>query len=87
VIVLTGTTHASRADLSMLANVGLEYLATDDPDEYVNIACRLASRADELAQLRARLRPMMLSSPVMDGPRLTREIERAYRTMWSNLCH
>jgi protein O-GlcNAc transferase len=82
VIVLTGTTHASRADLSMLANVGLRDHATDDPSQYVSIACRLASSIDELAQLRARLRSMMFGSPVMDGPGLARELETAYRSMW-----
>jgi predicted O-linked N-acetylglucosamine transferase (SPINDLY family) len=86
VVVLAGATHASRADLSMLANVGLPQLATEDPDRYVEIACGLAERLDELAALRSRLRAMMLASPVTDGPACTRALEDAYRTMWRTWC-
>jgi predicted O-linked N-acetylglucosamine transferase (SPINDLY family) len=86
VVALAGTTHASRADLSLLANIGLPELATDDADRYVEIACRLAQQRDELAALRARLRGMMLASPVTDGRAHTRELEEAYRGMWRAWC-
>ncbi len=87
VVVLAGTTHASRADLSMLTNVGLPQLVTDSPDQYVEIACRLASRIDELADLRSRLRAMMLRSTVMDGPECAHALEDAYRGMWRRWCN
>jgi predicted O-linked N-acetylglucosamine transferase (SPINDLY family) len=86
VVALAGTTHASRADLSLLTNVGLPQFATDDPDRYVDIACGLAASLDALADLRSRLRGMMLASPVTDGRAHTRELEEAYRGMWRAWC-
>lgn len=86
VVALAGTTHASRADLSLLTNVGLPQLATDDPDRYVDIACGLAGNLDALAGLRSRLRAMMLASPVTDGEACARALEDAYRGMWREWC-
>jgi predicted O-linked N-acetylglucosamine transferase (SPINDLY family) len=86
VVVLEGTTHASRADVSMLSNVGLPQLVAKSGDEYVEIAARLAQDLPQLAELRANLRGMMACSPNADGRACARNLERAFREMWVTWC-
>ena len=86
VVVLAGATHASRADVSMLSNVGLPQLVARTGDEYVEIATRLAANLDELAEMRASLRAMMMQSPNTDGRSCARNLENALREMWVTWC-
>ena len=86
VVVLEGVTHASRADVSMLNNVGLPQLVAKTGDEYVAIAAQLAHDLAQLAQLRADLRGMMARSPNADGRECARNLERAFREMWVTWC-
>jgi predicted O-linked N-acetylglucosamine transferase (SPINDLY family) len=86
VVVLEGTTHASRADVSMLNNVGLPQFVAKTGDEYVGIAARLAHDLPQLAELRANLRGMMARSPNADGRACARNLERAFRKMWVEWC-
>lgn len=86
VVVLAGATHASRADVSMLSNVGLPRLVAGSGDEYVEIATRLAANLDDLAKLRASLRGMMMRSPNTDGRSCARHLESALREMWVTWC-
>jgi len=86
VVVLEGTSHASRADVSMLNNVGLPQLIGKTGDEYVDIAARLAEDLPKLAELRANLRGMMARSPNADGRACARNLERAFREMWITWC-
>jgi predicted O-linked N-acetylglucosamine transferase (SPINDLY family) len=82
VISLAGETHASRVGASLLSVVGLPDLVANQPGDYVAIAKGLAQDVARRTQLRRELRPRMQSSPLMDGPRLARSVEQAYRTMW-----
>jgi protein O-GlcNAc transferase len=82
VITLAGSTHVSRVGVSLLTNVGLPECVTQSPEEYVNAAVALASDHRRLTSIRTALREQMLASPLMDGPRLTRHVEAAYRSMW-----
>jgi protein O-GlcNAc transferase len=86
VVALAGATHASRADISMLSNAGLPQLIARTPEEYVEIATRLAADPDELASMRARLRGMMAQSPNTDGRSCARNLESALRKMWEAWC-
>ena len=86
VVVLEGTTHASRADVSMLSNVGLPQIVAKSGDEYVEIAARLALDLPQLAELRANLRGMMARSPNADGRACARNLEGAFRDMWVTWC-
>ncbi len=86
VVVLAGTTHASRADVSMLCNAGLPQLVARSGDEYVEAATRLAADLDKLAELRAGLRDAMRQSPNTDGRTCARHLENALREMWTNWC-
>ena len=86
VVVLAGATHASRADVSMLSNVGLPQLVARSGDEYVEIATRLAATLHDLAAMRASLRGMMMRSPITDGRSCARHLESAFREMWVKWC-
>jgi protein O-GlcNAc transferase len=86
VVTLAGDRHAARVGASMLARVGLGDLVAASPEAYVEAAARLAADRPALARLRADLRGRIANSPLCDGPRFTRELEAAYRTMWREWC-
>ena len=46
------------------------------------IAAELARDRTRIMALRRSLRSRMAASPLCDGARVTRELERAYRAMW-----
>jgi predicted O-linked N-acetylglucosamine transferase (SPINDLY family) len=73
--------------VSLLSAVGMQELIAGTPEEYVEIAVRLASDLPRLAALRAGLRERMRQSPLCNGPGLAREVEGAYRGMWKNWCN
>ena len=78
--------YLSRVGLSALSRVGLEIFAASTGDEYVDKAIAFAGQLDELAQIRASLRSMMLNSPLCSPKRFTGEVEQAYRKMWHRWC-
>lgn len=82
VVTLAGTSHRSRVGVSLLSNVGLKQLVASTPEEYVRIACSLASDIPELEEMRRTLRERMLGSPLMDAPQFARDIEFAYESIW-----
>ncbi|WP_322105637.1 tetratricopeptide repeat protein [Paraburkholderia sp. J41] len=82
VVTRVGTTVAGRAGLSQLANLGLTELAAHSDDAFVDAALALASDLPRLARLRATLRARMEASPLMDGERFARGMERAFEGMW-----
>jgi predicted O-linked N-acetylglucosamine transferase (SPINDLY family) len=87
VVTLAGNTHVSRMGSSILAAVGLPELVAQTPEEYVNICVKLASDIHHLQTLRAELRNRMQSSPLMDAPAFTRQLEALYREIWENWCN
>ena len=86
VVTLAGNRHAGRVGASLLQSVGLDELVAHDPDEYVEIAARLASDPAALANLRSGLRARMAASPLCDAPAFARKLEAAYRRLWSDWC-
>jgi protein O-GlcNAc transferase len=86
VLTLAGRTHAGRVGVSLLTNVGLPEWVATDADDYVAKAVAMAADLPRLADLRKNLRQRMAASPIMDGPRLAKHIEAAYRTMWRDYC-
>ncbi|MCE9620020.1 MAG: tetratricopeptide repeat protein [Planctomycetes bacterium] len=84
VVTLAGRNHVSRVGVSQMSNLGLPEMIAKDLDEYVDIAARLAGDLPKLAALRASLRERLRTSPLMDIPRFTRNLEQAYQTMWKN---
>jgi protein O-GlcNAc transferase len=86
VVSLAGETATSRGGASLLHAVGLDELVANTPEQYLDIAAALAADPKRLAALRAGMRKRMAASPLMDEPRFTRNLEKAYRTMWRAWC-
>ncbi len=83
VVTLEGTSHVSRVGVSQMSNLGLPELIAKNKVEYVDIAVTLAGNVGKLALLRAGMRQRMSDSPLMNVERFTRNLERAYESMWS----
>lgn len=77
---------SARMGKAILENVGLHELVASSADDYVNIAVALANDHERLKHLRANLRERMINSPLLDGPRMARSLEDAFRGMWRRWC-
>ncbi len=86
VVTLAGATHVARVGVSLLHRVGLDELIAANQAAYVDIAVQLAADLDRLGGIRAGLRDTMRESSLCDGQRIARELESAYRDMWSAWC-
>ena len=86
VVTLLGDTMVGRWGASMLHAVGLDELVARTPEEYVEIAVRLAGDPQRLSELRSRLRERVAASPLCDGERFTRHFERLIRALWCRWC-
>ena len=82
IVTKTGPAQRERVSASILSHVGLGPLIAADTAEYVATAVRLGRNTRELSDLRQAI-PALLSGSVLRQPRrLTRSLERLYRTMW-----
>jgi predicted O-linked N-acetylglucosamine transferase (SPINDLY family) len=86
VVTLAGRTHVSRVGVSLLTNVGLPELIAESEDDYVRMAVELARDVEQLVSYRSNLRDGMLGSQLLDAPSFAREIEGAFRQMWTSWC-
>jgi protein O-GlcNAc transferase len=86
VIALLGDTMMARWAASMLIRVGHPEWVTRDADEYVARAAQLGSDVGGLALHRQTLRAEVAASPVCDGMRAGRNLERVYRALWRRGC-
>jgi hypothetical protein len=81
-LTLAGGTLLSRQGASLLSAAGLEdWIATGEAD-YVAKAAAKAKDLQQLATLRTRLRPQVLSSPLFDAQRFVGNFEEALWEMW-----
>jgi len=85
-ISLVGTRCMSRMAFSVLSAVGLQDLCAATPEQYVRIAVKLAGDLPRLEVLHAGLRARVASSPLMDGVKFTRNLEKIYREIWTEWC-
>lgn len=79
VVTLKGNRHGANFGYSFLANIGLEELAADTKEGYVNLAVGLSCDVQLLQELRKRLRGMMEESPLMDSAGYMKELEELYQ--------
>ena len=86
VVSLEGEDHRSRVGVSLLNQVKLQRLIAKTEEEYIEIACSLASDLEALGKLRKSLRPCMEKSPLMDETKFTHGLEKTYREMWQKWC-
>lgn len=82
VVTYPGTTFAGRVAASLLNAVGLPELIAHSPEEYESLSLRLATNADLLAGIKAKLARNRSITPLFDTERFRRHIEAAYVTMW-----
>jgi predicted O-linked N-acetylglucosamine transferase (SPINDLY family) len=86
VVGLCGDRGIARGSYSILQSLGAHDLIAHDTDEYVAINCRLASFPEWRNQLRATLRYRLRTSPLMNAPQFTADLESAYQTVWAEWC-
>jgi len=81
VLTCSGETYVSRMAGSLLTAAGLPELITTSLAEYEELAVRLGTEPDLLADLQHRLIRGRASAPLFDMARFTSNLERAYRRM------
>jgi predicted O-linked N-acetylglucosamine transferase (SPINDLY family) len=86
VVTTIGRMPTSRGGYSLLSNLGLQELAADSDEAFIECAVDLAMNLPRLSALRAGLRTRMEQSALMDGPRFARSMEAAFRHMWAEWC-
>lgn len=82
VLTRSGRTFASRVAASLLAAVGMPEMVTESSDAYRERLLDLVRRPDALGALKARLRAARDRVPLFDSERYTRNLERAFESMW-----
>lgn len=87
VVTLSGERHVGRVGVSLLSRAGFGGWIAESPEHYVQIAARLAGDPHRLAEQRAAQRSIVARSPLTQAPRLTGELELAYREMWRTWCN
>lgn len=86
VVSLVGDSFAARHSFSHLSNVGLGDWAVHDEKSYVARALEAAADLAGLADLRLRLRALMLASPLCDAPRFGHNLGLALERIWADYC-
>ncbi|MGJ4892275.1 tetratricopeptide repeat protein [Bradyrhizobium sp. HKCCYLS3077] len=86
VIAKLGRSAASRAAAGIVSAVGLGAFVARDDDAYVALAVSWASRAEELAKLRAELPAMVANSAAGNVATYTHKVEEGYRLFWRRYC-
>ncbi|MGE4290794.1 MAG: tetratricopeptide repeat protein [Desulfovibrio sp.] len=86
VVSLRGERISGRLSTSILEAAGLGELAARSLGEYIGTSVALAREPARLALLRQNLRGRLLASPLCDAKRFTRDMEAAYRDIWTRWC-
>jgi protein O-GlcNAc transferase len=86
VVTLSGRLAVQCTGTSVLTTLGLPDLVAKTPEQYLNVALRLAVMVANMPNLRQDVRQSMLSSPMMDEVGQVRHLENAYRDMWRKWC-
>lgn len=81
VVTLLGNAMISRQGAALLTAAGLPDLVASGADDFVRLASGLASDPSRLETLRATMRARVAASPLVDGPRFTRQFETALEAM------
>lgn len=84
VITLAGDWSGARQGASMLASIGRQEWTAQDVNGYVALAIGLGANVPALAGERQALRQRMVSSPLLDGHRLARQIEAFCKAVQSH---
>jgi protein O-GlcNAc transferase len=86
VLTVAGQHSASRVGISILNAIGLPDWIAKSEEELPALAMRKLEKPEAIARLRAELPGRMRASPLMDGPRFTKNLEIQYRRAWRRWC-
>lgn len=86
VITLEGKTPISRQTKAFLYALGRPEWVAGSLDEFVQAAVQMAKDSAWLSAIRKCQRESMSASPLCDNLRFTRNLEQAYRMVWSDWC-
>ena len=84
VLTCAGNTFASRVAASLLKAANLEELITDSLEDYENKALALASKPDQLHNIKARLTKHNAELPLFNTLQFAKDLESRYQDMWDN---
>ncbi|BCM25760.1 O-linked N-acetylglucosamine transferase, SPINDLY family protein [Methyloradius palustris] len=85
-LTLVGGTSISRSTSSILLNLDLNDWIAHNENEFITLAKKQVNDLDNLSKLRANLRGILESSPIMDAAKFTVDLEKAYRGIWVKKC-
>ena len=83
VVAALGERSVSRSAASLLEELGLTDWIAPSIDAWVDVAVARASDVQAIGALRRALPARIKASALADVPRFTRDLEAAYRRMWS----
>lgn len=86
VVSLIGERFVGRTGLALLAQVGLDDLATASEAHYVATVVGLAGDPGRRARLRSDLRDRLKRSPLLDAASHARQVEAVFSRMWGDWC-
>lgn len=84
VIAQLGDSFAARVAASILNAANVPELITHSRAEYVELACTLASSAEQLNTLRTKINTSRETCPLYDSPRLAKNLGRMFSAMYEN---
>ena len=82
-VTLKGHSVAARQGYCILANLDLEELVAETPEQYISIACGLAANPLLLEVLHASLRFRLKNSLLTDYKNCAKELEKAFYILYS----
>jgi len=85
-VALRGDRGIARGGYSILSELGDDDLVARSADEWVGANVALARNAARRATLRRTLRDRLRGSPLLDTKGFVRDLEAAYRGMWTDWC-
>ncbi|WP_153147780.1 tetratricopeptide repeat protein [Dechloromonas sp. H13] len=86
VVTLRGDRFIAHQGESLMHAAGLGEMIAANRDAYVQLAVDAAADRQALAALRAGLRERVAASPLFDAARYARNLETAWRGMWTAWC-
>lgn len=86
VVTLPGETFAGLHAATHLHNAGMDEWIAKNEQDYIDIAVKWANDLEGLSKLRAGLREQVKASPLTDGPKFAKNLEKALRFMWKDWC-
>ena len=84
ILTTPGRSFASRVCSSLVKAAGIPEMICESPAEYVTRAVQLGLNPALLQEIKAKLAASRATCALFDTPRLVRDLEALYATMWSD---